>query len=102
MKKLILKCIAYAVLIVLLLEVYVRVFHLSKDYPVRFVDTKQVEKWRPNQNGYSVTGNRRQNFSKYHINNSGFNSYREFHPTKEKFELALVGDSFIEGFHQNY
>ena len=89
-------------LLLLMLEVWVRVFHLSKDNPVRFIDDKKVEKWMPNQQGHSVTGNRRQNFSEYSINRSGFNSYREFSPTKEKVEIALVGDSFIEGFHQNY
>ena len=62
----------------------------------------KLKKWVPNQNGFSVTGNRRQNFSEYKINNSGYNSYREFNPTANKTELALVGDSFIEGFHQNY
>ncbi|GGD10133.1 DUF4441 domain-containing protein [Hyunsoonleella pacifica] len=102
MKKLILKCFVYAVLIVLALEVYVRVFHLTKDYPSRYVDKYGVEKWVPNQSGFSVTGNRRQNFSEYHINNSGFNSYREYNPIENKIEIALVGDSFIEGFHQNY
>lgn len=102
MKQLILKCGLYAIIIIILLELYVRVFHLSKDYPVRIVDAQRVEKWQPNQNGYAVTGNRRQNFSEYRINSSGFNSYHEFNPTADKFELALVGDSFIEGFHQNY
>ena len=77
-------------------------FHLAKDAPTRYVDEYQVEKWKPNQSGYSVTGNRRQNFSEFHINKFGFNSYREFKSTKDKFEVALVGDSFIEGFHQNY
>jgi hypothetical protein len=102
MKKLFLKSLLYLVLIVLVLELLVRIFHLTKDYPVRYVDKFEVEKWVPNQEGYSVTGNRRQNFSKFYINNSGFNSYREFTPSKDKVEIALVGDSFIEGFHQNY
>ncbi|WP_109437682.1 hypothetical protein [Aquimarina sp. AU119] len=102
MKKLILKSVLYAFLILITLEGLVRVFHLGKDTPTRFLDEHKVEKWKPNQNGFSVTGNRRQNFSEYHINTSGFNSYREFNPTKEKTEIALVGDSFIEGFHQNY
>lgn len=102
MKKLILKCGLYAFLLIIALEIMVRALHLSKDNPTRFVDEKKVEKWYPNQNGHSVTGNRRQNFSEYKINNSGFNSYREFNPTKEKVEIALVGDSFIEGFHQHY
>ncbi|WP_340063242.1 hypothetical protein [Ascidiimonas aurantiaca] len=102
MKKLLLKSALYAILLLLMLEVWVRIFHLSKDNPVRFIDEKKVEKWMPDQQGHSVTGNRRQNFSEYSINRSGFNSYREFSPTKEKVEIALVGDSFIEGFHQNY
>lgn len=102
MKKLILKSILYVFLILIALEGIVRVFYLGKDTPARFLDTYKVEKWKPNQNGYSVTGNRRQNFSEYHINAFGYNSYREFTPAKNKIEIALVGDSFIEGFHQNY
>ena len=102
MKKLIFKSGLYFVLILLALELIVRALHLGKDSPARFVDDFKVEKWIPNQHGYSVTGNRRQNFSEYKINNSGFNSYREFNPTYEKTEIALVGDSFIEGFHQDY
>lgn len=86
----------------LMLEFLVRVFHLTKDYPVRFIDEHGVERWVPNQEGYSVIGIRRQNFSKFNINSSGYNSYRDFEPSKDKMELALVGDSFIEGFHQPY
>ncbi len=102
MKKLILKSGLYIFLFLISLELLVRLFHLGKDTPTRILDEYKVEKWMPNQNGYSVTGNRRQNFSEYRINNSGFNSYREFTPTKKNIEIALVGDSFIEGFHQNY
>lgn len=102
MKKLFFKIFIYSVLILLALEIWVRVFHLTRDYPVRYIDKYGVEKWAPNQNGFSVTGNRRQNFSEYNINKFGYNSYREFNPSKDKVEIALVGDSFIEGFHQNY
>ena len=102
MKKLFLRLLLYVFCIVLILEILVRVFHLTKDYPVRFIDERGVERWVPNQKGYSVTGNRRQNFSKFNINSSGYNSYRDFEPSKDKMELALVGDSFIEGFHQPY
>lgn len=102
MKKLIIKSTLYCFLILITLEIIVRGFHLSKDSPSRFVDEKRVEKWLPNQSGFSVTGIRRQNFSEFHINNSGYNSYREFAPTKDKIEIALVGDSFIQGFHQDY
>ncbi|UII76150.1 hypothetical protein LV716_18075 [Flagellimonas sp. HMM57] len=102
MRRLFLKLLGYGFLMLVALELLVRLFYLGKDTPIRIVDENGVEKWQPVQNGFSVTGNRRQNFSAYHINNSGFNSYREYLPTKEKKEIALVGDSFIEGFHQNY
>lgn len=102
MKKLFLRLVCYGFCIVITLEGLVRVFHLTKDYPVRFVDERGVERWLPNQKGYSVTGNRRQNFSKFNINSSGFNSFRDFEPTKDNIEVALIGDSFIEGFHQDY
>lgn len=102
MKKLIFKSTLYVLLILVGLEVLVRVFHLAKDSPTRYIDEYEVEKWKPNQHGYSVTGNRRQNFSEFRINNLGYNSYREFTPSEDKIEIALVGDSFIEGFHQDY
>ncbi len=101
-KKIIVKSALYFFILLIVLELVVRVLHLAKDTPSRFLDEHNVEKWIPNQQGYSVTGNRRQNFSEYRINTFGFNSYREFTPTKEKIEVALVGDSFIQGFHQDY
>lgn len=102
MKKLVIKLGVYSFLILISLEILVRIFYLGEDKPSRFVDEKRVEKWVPNQEGYNVTGNRNQNFIRYNINSSGFNSYQEFEPTKDGVEVALVGDSFIEGFHQPY
>lgn len=102
MIKLLSKIGLYTLIILLLLEGIVRVLHLAKDTPIRYIDEHNVEKWVANQTGYSVTGNRKQNFSKYKINNFGYNSYREFTPTDNKREIALVGDSFFQGFHQDY
>ncbi len=102
MKKFILKSILYIFLILLILEGIVRIFHLYTEDPPRFIDEYGVEKRVPNHTGYAVTGNRNQNFSEFHINKSGFNSHREFEPGKDKYEVALIGDSFIEGFHQDY
>lgn len=102
MIKLFLKISIYIILIFLSLELLVRAFHLYPEDSPRFIDEMGVEKRIPNYRGYSVTGNRRQNFSEYHINNQGFNSYREFTPSYAKQELAIIGDSYIQGFHQNY
>ncbi|WP_158976786.1 hypothetical protein [Cellulophaga sp. L1A9] len=97
------KIVVYAVLLLLVLEGLVRVFHLYNEVPRRFADDKGVEKWVPNQSGYSITGNRKQNVGHYKINNFGFNSvHEEYQPQENTFEIALVGDSFIEGFHEDY
>ncbi|UKM63939.1 hypothetical protein GSB9_00486 [Flavobacteriaceae bacterium GSB9] len=102
MIKLIGKTIIFSILILICLEVLVRVFHLYSQYPPYQLNDLDVEINMPNQEGYYVTGNRRMNFAQYHINSDGFNSYREFKPNEQDKEIALIGDSFIEGFHQNY
>lgn len=102
MKLLFSKIILYSVLVLICLEIFTRVLHLYQQYPPYIINDKNIEVNTPNQNGYYVTGNRRMNFAEYNINKTGFNSYREFTPTKEEIEIALIGDSFIEGFHQNY
>lgn len=102
MKKLVIKSMFYFILILIVLEVIVRVFHLYQEFPEEYADKHGIYKWYPDQNGYSVYGNRRQVYSEYKINNSGYNSYREFKPSNDKFELALLGDSYVEGFHQNF
>lgn len=102
MKRLFLKSILYVFLIIVTLEVTVRSFHLFTETPIRYIDDFNVEKSLPNQTGYAVTGNRRQNYSEFRINDFGFNSFREFNLTEEKIEVALIVDSFIEGFHQDY
>lgn len=102
MKKFVLKTIIYVALILLIVEIVVRVFHLYTEDPPRFIDEFGVEKRVPGHKGFAVTGNRNQNYSKFSINKAGFNSHREFIPSETKFEIAFIGDSFIEGFHQDF
>ncbi len=102
MKHLFFKILIYSLLIFFSLELVVRVFHLYDEYPVFIINDKHVKTYAPNQHGFSSKGNRLMNFTKYQINNSGFNSYREFVPTKAPNDVAIIGDSFIEGLHQNY
>ncbi len=102
MRKFILKSLLYVFIILMALEGIVRIFHLYTEDPPRYIDELGVEKRVPGYRGYSVTGNRNQNFSQFNINSFGFNSSREFSPSTRGFEIAIVGDSFIEGFHQDY
>ncbi|TNJ46478.1 hypothetical protein KFZ70_13680 [Tamlana fucoidanivorans] len=102
MKKLIIKIGIYAILMLICFELVVRVFNLQEEHPVFIINDLNVKTYAPNQKGYYVTGNRRMNFAEYNINNQGFNSYKAFQPTKNKFNVAIIGDSFIEGLHQNY
>lgn len=102
MKKFILKSMIYVLLIILFLEGMVRILHLYTEDPPRFIDEHGVEKRVPGHQGYAVTGNRNQNFSEFQINKAGFNSKNEFEATSEGFEIAIIGDSFIEGFHQDF
>ncbi len=103
MLKVLVKITIYLVLIFIGMEILVRVFHLHNQRPFRYLDKIGVEKWVPNQEGYSVTGNRKQNVGKYSINSFGFNSVHDSYNTyKDSLEIAIVGDSFIEGFHEDY
>ena len=96
------KLFLYVLLILFVLEIIVRVFHLYTDNAPQYIDEFGVEKRVPRSEGYAVQGNRNQNFSEYGINNAGFNSHRDFLPSGDKFEVAIIGDSYIEGFHQDY
>ena len=102
MKTFVIKSFLYILLILIALELMVNVFHLYTEDPPRFIDEFGVEKRVSGETGYAVYGNRNQSYSEFAINNAGFNSHRDFLPTLSKFEVAIIGDSFIEGFHQDY
>lgn len=102
MKKLLTKLFLYGVLIAIAFELIIRLSHLYFEYPVVRLNKNKVVNYIPGQKGAFVLGNRRMNYAKFHINQSGFNSYQEFNPTKEDLEVALIGDSFVEGLHQDF
>nr|WP_299341979.1 hypothetical protein [Allomuricauda sp.] len=102
MRKFVLKSSLFLIFLVVALEIFVRVLHLYTEDPPRMIDDLLVEKRVPGHTGYAVTGNRRMNFSEFRINANGFNSHRDYKPSSTELEIALVGDSFIEGFHADY
>ncbi|MEJ1222641.1 hypothetical protein [Sediminicola sp. 1XM1-17] len=102
MGKLIYKLCVSFVVVFLIIECLVRIFHLYSETPKRYIDEFGVEKRVPNQRGFNVTGNRRQHVTEFRINQNGFNTVNTVKPKMDSYEIALVGDSFIEGFHQPY
>jgi hypothetical protein len=102
MKTFVIKSLFYILLILIALELMVYVFHLYTEDPPRFIDEFGVEKRVPGETGHAVFGNRNQSYSEFLINNAGFNSHHDYLPSQSKFEVAIIGDSFIEGLHQDY
>ncbi|MEX0314948.1 MAG: hypothetical protein AB3N18_12290 [Allomuricauda sp.] len=102
MLKFITRIAIYGLFIFLALELLVRLFHLYNDMPDWYLAEDNTYKRVPGQVGYAVYGNRKQKASQYRINQAGYNSFREFDPTEEGIEVAILGDSFIEGLHQDY
>lgn len=69
--------------------------------PERYINADGVELNLPHQEGLFVTGNRRQHSVPYKTDAYGFNTLQNNLDGKnKKYSIALIGDSFIEGFHQ--
>jgi len=101
MIKLIIKTIIFFVITLFIFEIYIRIFHLYDDVPKVHLDSNKLFVYKPNQNGSYNFGNRKEVDSKYLINSSGFNSVVEYDFITNIPKIALIGDSYIEGFHQD-
>ena len=100
MKKLLYKIAIHGLFIFIILECMVRVFHFHANPPQQYIDDYGVRKLVPLQEGYNVTGNRRQHVTRYQVNNIGFNSIQTDFPKEDNYNVELIGDSYIEGLHQ--
>ena len=101
MIKLIIRVTAFFVFTLLIFEIYIRIFHLYDDVPKVRLDSNKLLVYKPNQNGSYNFGNRKEVVSKYLINSAGFNSAVEYDFSTNTPKIALIGDSYIEGFHQD-
>ena len=101
MIKLIIKTIIFSVFTLFIFEIYIRIFHLYDDVPRVHLDSNKLLIYKPNQSGSYNFGNRKEVDSKYLINSSGYNSTIEYDFKKSIPKIALIGDSYIEGFHQD-
>lgn len=101
MIKLIIRVITFFVFTLFIFEIYIRIFHLYDDIPKVHLDSNKLLVYKPNQNGSYNFGNRKEVDSKYLINSAGFNSLVEYDFSTNTPKIALIGDSYIEGFHQD-
>jgi hypothetical protein len=87
------------------LEITLRIFELSRfSVPTRNINGNYL--YKPNVSGYYLGGGMGEIRSKYKINNQGWNSsinYDFKNPIELKnkniVRIALIGDSYVEGFH---
>ena len=101
MLRLVFKFCTTTLFVLVFLELVVRAFHLHSDMPQRHINADGVELNLPHQEGLFVTGNRRQHAVPYKTDAYGFNTLQNnLEGKNKKYSIALIGDSFIEGFHQ--
>lgn len=55
--------------------------------------------YKPGQKGKWIRGSNAEIISAFNINSTGWNSAIDYHFENEKKYIALIGDSYIEGFH---
>jgi hypothetical protein len=81
------------------LEISLRVFGLAaQTMPTKNVDNNYV--FEPGKSGFWVRGGLKEINSYYAINKQGFNSIVDYTDLDNKnLNIALIGDSYIQGFH---
>lgn len=100
MVKILSKSVLFLVMAFCVMELLVRIFHLHRDTPKMTLDASGIRKFAPNQQGHMAYGGRKQAFTKYRINADGWNSAIEYKLEKtSELRVAIIGDSYIEGFH---
>lgn len=84
---------------ILLGEIICRLFPIIPDIPLK-IDKQGYYILRENQSGKYIRGKFPKWLnSNYHVNNIGFVSTKDYYfGTNDEFKIAIVGDSFVEGF----
>ncbi|MBI9064911.1 MAG: hypothetical protein JEZ14_23190 [Marinilabiliaceae bacterium] len=99
MKKFILYIIISLSIYLVLLECTTRVLDLS-GHTIPEANLNNNRLGRPNSEGIWVKGGMREISSHYKMNPQGFNSLKDYsNIDKNKVSIAIIGDSYVEGFH---
>lgn len=88
------------IILALLLEVGVRLFLPVSDVPDTEFHPQLGNHYVPDQTGEYIKAHGEEIHSRYRINQSGWNSHRDFVDEKpdDVFRIAVIGDSYVEAF----
>lgn len=101
MKKFLLYISAWVLFVFIVAEITIRVFGLAaKTLPMYNLDGDYVI--QPGETGYWKRGGLKEINNYYSINSQGYNSIIDFNElNSNNLNIALIGDSYIEGFQTN-
>lgn len=84
---------------IIFLEFSTRIFDLS----AITMEEENIEgnrMYKPNSKGVWIRGGQRELVNNYKINSQGFNSIKDYSRLNgNKINIAIIGDSYVEGFH---
>ena len=91
----------WVIAVVLILELSLCIFDFSaKTMPTKNIDGNYL--FEPGKSGYWLRGGLGEIKSYYQINPQGFNSILDYEKLNhEKLNIALIGDSYVQGFHSD-
>ena len=98
MKKLIINLFIFFVVFIGLFEIFLKVFGLATDVPFSHLFDNGYVLYKADQEGKFVRGSRGEVSTAFHINQTGWNSVVEY-GAPDSSTLAIIGDSYIEGFY---
>jgi hypothetical protein len=104
MKQFLIRITVFALTLIVFLEIFFRFVIPASDQPFYYQDTEyRVLRFDTNQNrsGLFTDGRTAQIRAGWNVNDAGWNANIEYFPRsqREKLMVAVIGDSYIEGFY---
>ena len=100
MKKFILYLLSLCIIVLISSELIIRILNLSTS-PVYKIIKEGITINTPNQSGEMVFGNFGDIRAKFNINRQGYNSIHNYDELFIGHKYAIIGDSFVEGWHED-
>lgn len=98
MKTLIVQLVYFGLFFVVAAELFLRIANIATDIPTPQRYDNGYWLYEAHQTGTFTRGYRGEVRTAFHINSSGWNSIRDYEAVDSN-TIALIGDSFIEGFY---